>query len=227
MNKKQILFLIIFTLLGLGAFQISVSQIIGSSQNFTLFEFLGPIGGMFLGPVLGGLSVFFVRVLNVVIFRQQLDFLTVARFLPAILAAIYFGLKTKKTAIIFPVCILLFLLNPVGRQAWLYPMIWLIPFFATFGKKRLILNSMGATFTAHAVGSLIFLYSFNLPASVWLSLIPVVFVERGFFTAGIWLSCLAFNAVLEKLTEIKGLQSFNFLVKKNYLVSVKFFKSFA
>lgn len=227
MNKKQILFLVIFTVIGLLAFQVSVSQIIGSSQKFTLFEFLGPIGGMFLGPVFGALSVFFVRALNVIIFRQELDFLTVARFLPAILAAVYFGLKTKKTAIIFPICIFLFLLNPIGRQAWLYSMIWLIPFFATFGKKRLILNGLGATFTAHAVGSLIFLYSFNMPASVWISLIPVVFIERGFFTAGIWLSCLALNALLEKLTEFKALQSFRFLVKKNYLVSVKFFKSFA
>ncbi|MDP3883206.1 MAG: hypothetical protein Q8Q48_04080 [Candidatus Staskawiczbacteria bacterium] len=216
MNKK-FLFSIIFTVLGLAAFQVSISKIIGSSQSFTLFELLGPVGGMFLGPILGALSVFAVRALNVVFFNQQLDFLTVVRFLPMMLAAVYFGLKTKKIAIIFPICIALFLLNPIGRQAWLYPMIWLIPFFATFFKKHLILNSLGATFTAHAVGSVIFLYSFGLTPAVWISLIPVVFIERGVFTLGIFTSCLVFNFVLDKITNLKFASALKPFVKQELL----------
>ena len=204
MEKRKFLFSIIFTILGLIAFQISINRIVGSSQSFTFFEFLGPIGGMFLGPILGAVSAFFVRALNIIIFHQTLDFLTIIRFLPTILAAIYFGLKQKKAAIIFPICIILFLLNPIGRQAWGYSLIWLIPFFATFGKKRLVLNSLGATFTAHAVGSVIFLYSFGLTPAIWMSLIPVVFIERGIFTIGIWLSCLTLNTVLNKLTNFKA-----------------------
>jgi hypothetical protein len=228
MQKRKILFLIIFTFLGLVAFQISISQIIGSNQNFTLFEFLGPIGGMFLGPILGAISAFTVRALDVIIFRQQLDILTIIRFLPMVLAATYFGIKTKKTAVIFPICIILFLLNPVGRQAWMYPLIWLIPFFATLGgKKRLILNSLGATFTAHAVGSVIFLYTFSLPSAVWISLIPVVFVERGIFTLGIWTSCLVFNNVLDILSNLEPTQSLKPLVNQNYLVSKNFLRYFA
>lgn len=216
-----------FTFLGLAAFQVPISRIIGSAQSFTLFEFLGPASGMFLGPVLGGVSVFFVRSLNLVIFRKELDFLTIVRFLPAILAAVYFGLKTKKTAIIFPICISLFLLNPVGRQAYIYPLIWLIPFFASFGKKRLVLNSLGATFTAHAVGSVIFLYSFGLTPSVWMSLIPIVFIERGIFTVGIWTSCIVLNSVLDKLAGFRAMRFLQPLVNRNYLISAKFFKSFA
>ena len=203
MNKKQIIFSIVFTVIGLLAFQISISHIVGSKQSFTLFELLGPTGGMFLGPILGGISAFFVRALNVIIFHQQLDLLTVIRFLPAMLAVVYFGLKTKKSAIIFPICIALFILNPIGRQAWMYSAIWLIPFAATFFKKNLILNSLGATFTAHAVGSVIFLYTFGLTPAAWISLIPVVFIERGIFTVGIWASCLAFNFVLNKIPYFK------------------------
>jgi len=199
MQKQKIYFIIIFTILSLLAFQVPISKIIGSSQSFTLFELLSPIGGMFLGPLFGALSAFFVRLINVVLFRQSLDFVTIIRFLPAVMAAAYFGLKTKKTALIFPICIVLFLLNPIGRQAWLYPMIWLIPFFASFGKKRLILNSLGATFVSHAVGSVIFLYAFGLTSAIWLSLIPVVFLERGIFTIGIWASYLVMNFVLEKI----------------------------
>lgn len=226
MNRK-ILFLAIFTILGLVAFQISISNIIGSSQNFTLFELLGPTGGMFLGPILGAISVFFIRALNILFFHQQLDFLTVIRFLPMMLAAVYFGTKQKYTAIIFPICIALFLLNPIGRQAWMYSAIWLIPFVATFFKKRLILNSLGATFTAHAVGSVIFLYTFSLTPAIWIGLIPVVFIERGVFTLGIWTSCLALNTVLDKLTNLKMVSFLKPLVNKNYLISQKFFKSFA
>jgi hypothetical protein len=226
-NKKKIIFSIIFTILGLLAFQISVSQIIGSTQKFTLFELLGPTGGMFLGPILGAISAFFVRALNIIINHQPLDLLTVIRFLPAMLAAVYFGLNKKYTAAIFPICITLFLLNPIGREAWMYSAIWLIPFIATFFKKRLILNSLGATFTAHAVGSVIFLYTFGLTPVIWIALIPVVFIERGFFTIGIWSSCLAFNTILDKLTNLKPVQFLKPLVNQNYLVSTKFFKSFS
>ena len=227
MGKRKILFSIIFTILGLLALQMSISKIIGSGQSFTLFEFLGPVGGMFLGPVLGAVSAFIVRALNVVILHQKLDLLTAIRFLPAMLAAVYFGIKSKKTGIVFPICIVLFLLNPIGRQAWMYSAIWLIPFVATFFKKRLVLNSLGATFTAHAVGSVIFLYMFGLTPAIWIGLIPVVFIERGLFTLGIWISCLAFNTGLDKLTNLRPVQFLKPLVNQNYLVSTRFFKTFA
>lgn len=227
MKNRKILFAIIFIILGLIAFQFSVDRIIGSNQNFTLFEFLGPTGGMFLGPILGALSTFVVYVLNIILFHKQINFLSILLFLPPVLAAVYFGLKQKKTAIIFPICIILFLLNPIGRQAWLYPMIWLIPFCATFWKKRLIFNSLGATFTAHAVGTIIFLYMFGLTPAIWMALIPVVLIERGIFTIGIWASCLVLNTVLDKLTDLKPANFLKPLVNQNYLISTRFFKSFA
>ena len=226
MVKRKILFSVIFTMLGLLSFRVSISHIIGSSQSFTLFEFLGPIGGMFLGPILGAVSAFVVYGLNV-IFHRSSDVLTLALILPPVLAAAYFGLKNKATAIIFPICIALFILNPIGRQAWMYSLIWLIPLIATFLKKRLILNSLGATFTAHAVGSVIFLYMFGLTPAIWMALIPVVLIERGIFTIGIWTSCLVFNTVLDRLTNLRPVYFLKPLVNKNYLISTKFFKSFA
>ena len=225
--KRKILFSIIFTILGLAAFQISIDRIVGSNQNFTLFELLAPVGGMFLGPVLGAVSAFVVYALNIIIFHKAINFLTFALVLPPMLAAVYFGLKQKAIAIIFPICIVLFILNPIGRQAWMYSLIWLIPLFATFGKKRLIFNSLGATFTAHAVGSIFFLYAFGLTPAIWMSLIPVVFIERGVFTIGIWLSCLVLNTVLNFLTNFRAINFLKPLVNKNYLVSAKFFKQFA
>ena len=227
MTKQKILFLIIFIVLSLIAFQVPVSKIVGSGQDFTLFEFIAPIGGIFLGPLFGALSAFVVRGVNVIITQQALDFLTAMRFLPMILAAIYFGLKGRKMAVIFPVCIILFLIHPIGQRAWLYPLIWLIPLAATFGKKRLILNSLGATFTAHAVGSTIFLYAFGLTPQVWLGLIPIVLIERGFFALGIWASYLVMNTVLDELVEAKKVNILKPLINKNYLISPEFFKSYA
>lgn len=227
MNTQKVLFLIIFIVLSLIVFQIPISRIIGSDQNFTLFELIAPLGGMFLGPFFGAFSAFIVRGINVVITQQTLDLLTVIRFLPMMLAAVYFGMKGRKMAMIFPICIVLFLIHPIGQKAWLYPLIWLIPFIATFGKRRLILNSLGTTFIAHAVGSTIFLYAFGLTPQIWLALIPVVFIERGFFTIGIWASYLVINTILDKLTAIKGVHILKFLVNKNYLISPKFFKFYA
>lgn len=221
LTQRKILFLVIFVVLGLIAFQIPISKIVGSDQDFSLFEFIGPLGGMFLGPLFGALSAFFVRGTNVIVTYQSLDLLTVIRFLPMMLAAVYFGMRGRKMAVIFPLCIVLFLVHPIGQKAWLYPCIWLIPLVTTFYKKRLILNSLGATFTAHAVGSTIFLYAFGLTPQIWLSLIPRVFIERGIFALGIWAGYLVINTALDKLTEIEKLNILRPLVNKNYLI--KFF----
>jgi hypothetical protein len=225
MQKQKIFFIVIFTVLSLLAFQVPISKIIGSSQAFTLFELMAPIGGMFLGPLFGAVSAFFVTVVNVVFGHKSLDSLTLIMFLPPVMAAVYFGMKSKKMAWIFPVCIILFWLNPIGRQAWPYPLIWLIPFAATLGKKRLILNSLGATMTAHAVGSTIFLYTFPLPAAVWLGLIPVVFIERGIFTVGIWGSYILMNALLNGLSKIEKAKVLKRFVNEDYLPSLRFLKS--
>ena len=216
MQKQKIYFIVIFVVLSLLAFQVPIAKIIGSTKSFTLFELFAPIGGMFLGPIFGGISAFIVRLFNLILHKQNLDLLALLQFLPAILGAVYFGLKGKKIAIIFPICIALFILNPIGRQAWLYSAIWIIPFVATFYKKNLFLNSLGATFTAHAVGSTIYLYAFGLTPVIWLALIPVVFLERGFFTVGIFASYLIMNTVLSK---ISALEKFT---NKDYLINPKF-----
>lgn len=218
-TNRKILFLILFTVLGFLAFQLPISKIIGSGQSFTLFELLGPVGGMFLGSWLGALSAGIVYAVNTFIFHKSLSFLSLALLLPPMLAAAYFGIKSKKTAIIFPICIALFLLNPIGRQAWLYSFIWIIPFIASFWKKRLIFNSLGATFTAHAVGSVFYLYMFGLTPAIWMGLIPVVFLERGVFTIGIFVSCFAFNFVLDKVTNFKFASSLKPFVKTELLIN--------
>lgn len=225
--KKQTIFLILFAGISFLAWQIPINQIVGSEQKFTLFETIAPIGGIILGPFLGAISALIVRLINITTSDASLDFLTLIRFLPMMLAAIYFGAKSKKLIIIPIVCIILFNLHPIGRQAWPYSMLWLIPIVAIFFKKRLISNSIGATFTAHAAGSVIFLYAFQLTPAIWLSLIPVVFLERGFFALGIFINYLAINNLLNYLMKKFDLPILKKLVNSDYLVSKKFIKNYS
>ena len=88
-----------------------------------------------------------------------------------------------------------------------------------------MLNSLGATFTAHAIGSVAFLYALNLPAAVWIGLIPVVFLERGLFAIGTWASYLVFNSVLSRLTVYVNIK--NLKINRDYIWSWKFLKRFS
>jgi hypothetical protein len=227
--KKKILFVIIFVVLGLAVSQIPVSPIIGSKQSFTPFEFLGPTSGMFLGAWPAAVSVFFVKLFSSLIGHQSFEMTTIIRLFPMVLAAIYFGLpKSKKLILIVPLlCMLLFIVHPEGRKAWYFALYWLIPIICFFKKDRLILNALGSTFTAHAVGSTAFLYALNLPAPVWLGLIPIVFMERALFSAGIWATYLVLNTALEKLVIKRGFFVLQPLVNPKYVLSVNFFRFYA
>ena len=102
--------------------------------------------------------------------------------------------------------------HPVGRIVWFYPLMWLIPIAAYFKRDWLYLRALGATFTAHAVGGAAWIWAFNLPASVWQSLIPVVAMERLLFAGGISAAYLVFAKVLKFLTAKRLIPS-NVLVR--------------
>jgi len=228
--KKKILFVIIFVILGLLVSQIRLSPIIGAKgQSFTPLEFLGPTSSMFLGPLPGAISVFFVKLFSAVFTNQKFDIATIIRLFPMVFAAIYFGLtkakKSDKLILIIPIlAIVLFIAHPEGKEVWFFSLYWLIPIIAFFKKERLIFNALGSTFTAHAVGSVAFLYAFNLSAPVWLGLIPVVFVERVSFTIGIWATYLLLNTVLDKLAAKGKILALEQLVNQKYTLSKNFFR---
>ena len=78
-----------------------------------------------------------------------------------------------------------FIAHPVGAQAWVYSLYWLIPVVLYFLRKEsLFLTALGSTFTAHAVGSVIWIYANPMTPQAWLVLIPVVFIERFVFASG-------------------------------------------
>ena len=219
---KQIIFIFLFSLLGFLTLQIPVSKIIGSKQNFTFFDFFAPTTGMFLNSFPGAASVLLVKMFDLIFIKKGFDLLSLLRLLPLPLAAFYFGSKSKLKSLIALLSIFLFVIHPIGRLAWLYSLYWLIPIIASFFPHRLFLKSLGSTFTAHAVGSTIFLYTFGLTPQIWLSLIPVTFIERVGFSLGIYASYFIFNFTLNYLVKLLKIKSIRFLVEKQYLPSRQF-----
>ncbi|MBU0586231.1 hypothetical protein KJ780_01850 [Candidatus Micrarchaeota archaeon] len=218
-DKRKAIFMAVFALIGFVLMQVQFTSILGvESKSFNLFQFIGPIAAATLGLGLGVVAVLGIQIINAIVLGKALDISSLVFMLPMVFAALYFGTKNKASALVAAMCMVLFWISPVGAQVWFYPLFWLIPIAASFYKQNIIARSMGATFTAHAVGSVIYLYAFNIPAEVWAMLPPVVVVERFTFTAGIVLTYYAVNTLLEVLTAKTGVSAWN--VEKKYAIQL-------
>lgn len=196
-NKSQIIFFFIFTILGFLALQAPVYKIVGAQAKFTLFDFFGPLAGGFLGSAIGAVSVLLIQIANFFAHGASLDAVTLIRFFPMLFAVIYFSRRSRLILLIPAFALIGFVVHPIGRSAFAYSLFWLIPLLCWPLRRFPAARALGSTFTAHAVGSVAFLYVFKLPAAVWLGLIPVVFKERFIFAAGILVMYLVFEGVLK------------------------------
>ncbi len=202
--QKKLFFLVLFSLLGYASLQIPFNKLAGSNVSFTLFDFFAPIAGAFLGPLYGIVSVFAVMVTNNLIKDITWTTGAIIRLFPSLFAVYYFAVLAKKNPnkwiLAVPIlAILIFLAHPNGRQVPYYTLFWVIPLIAYRFRNNLYLRSLGATFTAHSVGGAAWIWAFNLPASSWNNLIPVVISERLLFAAGIAATFVLFKKVLTLL----------------------------
>jgi hypothetical protein len=217
--SKKIAFVLIFSALGLLLHQFNFSEIAGvvgleSQPYFTYFQFMGPIAGGIMGPLAGILSVFVVAVLNFFLTGQLLSLPVVVSFFTMSAAVLYFSNKVKWDVFIPTFCMLLFWMHPIGADAWYYALFWLIPILAVFLKSNILIRSLGATFTAHSIGSVAYLYAFNIPAIEWAALMFVTPIERLFFAAGITVFYYAVNTALSAFS---SKVDFSFLnIEKKY-----------
>ncbi len=221
-GKKSLLFIGIFAVLGFLALQVPLTHLVGSKATFTVFDAFGPIATGFIGTLPGIIAVALMQLLNFLVHGSRvLDAGTVIRFFPMLFAAFYFGKNTKLNFIIPALAIIIFNLNPVGRSAWIYSMFWLIPIVCYFFyEKSLLAKSLGATFTAHAVGGAMWVWAFGLSKAMWLALIPITAIERSAFTLGIAATYLVTNNVLNFLVQ-KKIVKWDFLVNQKYALKWK------
>ncbi len=201
MNTKKSLFFILFVAIGTWALNIKLNNVIGSKATFTLFDSLAPIAGQFLGTIGGVASVLLMQIINLATHGFDIDLGHILRLFPTIFAVLYFSRKSKWNTFIPMLAMFLFMIHPTGNQVWYYSLFWLIPIAGNAFYDNLFVKSLGATFTAHAVGGVLWLYAFNLPAEVWVSLIPVVIVERLLFASGIAINYVQIKKLVDAYYE--------------------------
>lgn len=230
---KRAVFVAVFSVLAFVGYQINFSAVVGvENQAFTLFQFFGPMAGAFLGPVFGAAAVLLAQVGNYLVLGKAFDAIGLLRLAPMLFAAYYFGTKAKEKLGLAPklvlaevslLCMMLFILHPVGHQVWFFSLYWLIPIALAFAGKNPVFRALGATFTAHAVGSTLWLYTIPMPAEVWVGLVPVVAFERLVFAAGIVFSYIAMNTLLSKVEAVSksGVVS----IDPKYVLSAKMLKA--
>jgi hypothetical protein len=217
-TKKNLTFIAIFAVFGFLALQVPVTQLVGSEVKFTVYDAFAPIAGSFIGAVPGVIAVFFMQFFNFLIHGADVvDAGTIIRFFPMLFAAFYFAKKRRFNLVVPIIAIIAFIAHPIGREVWYFTLFWLIPIVAYFFREQfLFARALGATFTAHAVGGTLWIWTFALPATLWHSLIPIVAMERLVFALGITGSFIVVNNLLYFL-EKKNIFNLGFLVEEKYL----------
>ncbi len=192
----------------IGANCFKLSFIIGShAAFFSASQFLIPVAGYY-----GGLSTSILLMLGPACIKAlisgSLPYGLAVYHIPSFCGALYYRIYRtqagkgqlygkKLIGCMVPlVCMILFSGHSVGSQAWVYSMYWIIPIVTTcLPHTSHFLQALGSTFTAHAIGSVIAVYSGTLTPSQWIGLIPIVAIERIVFAMGI----VACSSVVEKL----------------------------
>jgi len=119
-----------------------------------------------------------------------LPFKILAYHVPGYCASLYLATNSMLVRLLLPaLCIVLFIVHPVGCYAAPYTVFWFIPMGVYMRSiKGHFAQMLGSTFTAHAVGSVIWLYCVPMSVASWYALIPVVCVERLLFATGMWVA---------------------------------------
>ena len=205
-SAKGLAFIALFTAAVLIASNINFSTVLGApNQQFTLFQFMGPIAAGFLGAGAGVLTVLLAQVVSFVMLGKSLELINILRLVPMLFAALYFAKygKGKLVQAIVPLaCMALFIAHPVGQQAWQYSLYWLVPAAVLLLPENLFLRSLGSTMTAHAIGGIIWLYFIPTTPAFWMMLIPIVAFERTLFALGITASYYTLNTVLSRVEAV-------------------------
>ena len=156
------------------------------SSFFSLAHIIAPLVGAFAG-ISGSLAVFGSSFIIRLISMPFISIVNPFYHLPSLCASLYWAGSRAVIRVGVPLlCMALFIAHPIGWHAAPYALFWLIPIAIHFlGRQQLFLTALGSTFTAHAVGSVVYLYIINpMTPQAWLALIPIVPFERLLFASG-------------------------------------------
>jgi hypothetical protein len=172
---------------------------LGVSGSITLGVISAPLVGIILGPISGGLAVLIGSIIGMFVNPAGAIFGALS-FLPATIGALSAGFTITKrgyiSAVMILVALLLFFSHPFGQEAMIYPFMHIIAVIiallfstrlAVWSTEMSNLKKLGlgipiaafvGTLTDHIFGSSLAMWTFDLPAAVWNSIIFIYPVER-------------------------------------------------
>jgi len=106
--------------------------------------------------------------------------------LPILFSTLALQKRDWKLSLLLPsIAMILFSIHPIGNQVFYYALYWLIPMIIyIFIQDNVYSRALSASFIAHAVGSVVWLYYGQVSAQEWTALIPIVIIERCFIAVG-------------------------------------------
>jgi hypothetical protein len=182
---------------------IKISFMIGSKISFfSAVNIMAPMTGV-LGGTYRGLSLLVIHSLYKWILIGGSIFPLIGYHIPHFFASFYWTAESKFAKSIVPiVCMIIFIAHPVGSNSIPYALLWLIPIgIALSNSKNIYLIAFGSTFTAHAVGSVLWIFSMPMNPQTWISLIPIALCERALFACGMVVIYFVFNFVKSTIKE--------------------------
>lgn len=105
---------------------------------------------------------------------------SITYYLPTLAGSLVLSARSRLIESLIPgLCIGTFIIHPIGGSSWLYSLYWLIPIgISILPQRSTFLRSLSSTFTTHAVGSVLYLYTHPTTSLFWYALIPQVWLER-------------------------------------------------
>lgn len=123
--------------------------------------------------------------------------LSVTHRLPLLFSTMALQKRDWKISLLLPLtAMILFNIHPVGGMVFYYTLYWFIPMIIySFIRDSIYSRALSASFIAHAVGSVIWLYCGHVPVQAWTLLMPIVPIERVLIAGGMLLFTGLFKAM--------------------------------
>lgn len=158
--------------------KLPLQKILGAKFGaFGLDAALAPLVGFYAGAQTSCI----IYILRTAISALYANPLSAACFhLPTAAASLYLSAESRLLKLLLPLgCMIAFLIHPVGNASWVYSLYWIPPcIIGASATHSIFLRALGATLTAHGVGSTLWLYTHATEPLFWHTLIGIVWLER-------------------------------------------------
>lgn len=161
--------------------KLPLQKIMGSHLGaFGLDAAVSPLAGLY-GGVQTSCFVYAIRTMLSSLFIHPLG--AAMLHIPTAAASLYLASESRLVRIIIPlICIIAFIKHPIGGSSALYTLYWIVPIIiGSLKAQSIFMRALGATLTAHAAGSTLWLYTHTTTPLFWHALIGIVWIERLMF----------------------------------------------